>query len=446
MSDAVDWVEKTDVPVYDAHIVVDRETGLEHRIDGPKLQAIADRMNKRFEETGEESPIVIGHTRDGRPEWEQPPIVGYAHDFYVADNPKAGRPFLYARRYKLYKESTVGGEKLSAEEILKRYPRRSPEVWLNKNEIDPLALLGATTPMRDLGLVRNARQPLKYSAKAGMDYSAIVMAVEALLQQLKGGLVPEGSAEPEFDPANDLDSGNEQTANEAGAAPGDQEVDQGAEFSQPEDAEEGDGGENPFKKKYQMDQDHDSDDMNEAGGEEDAAKQYQAACASSTNSYLPGSNMNEPKKKTESGELERVKMQRDQAAIQAHNFEKRLTALEAENKALREARHEDRLKYQRQVRAADLKQLVSEGYALDVAEEVEEVATMSEENYKKYVDRVRKRYSRVPVGEDFIHTARISEGGPRQADSSIRDKAIEIAGRKGLDFAAALRMAQHGEQ
>lgn len=446
MSDPVQWVEKHDVAVYDAHIIVDRETGQEHTVDREKLQAIADRMNQRYQSTGEESPIVVGHTRDGKPEWEQPPIVGYAHDFYVQDNPKAGHPFLYARRYKLYPKSQVGDRELTAEEVMRYYPRRSPEVWLTRNEIDPLALLGATTPMRDLGLVRNSKsadkskhsKPLKYSIAGSnnMDYSAIVMAVEALLQQLKGGLVPEGDAEPAFDPGADpgaLDAGGSGVADEAGAdAP---EKNEAAEFG----GNDEDEGEDQDQFQYSREGPFDDDD------DDDESKKYNAACASSTNDYLPGDAMNEKKKKAPEGELERVKMQRDQKVIEASKLEQRVAALEEALTKSREQATADRLKYQRDIRAGELKQMVAEGFQLDVAEEIDDVATLEEEAYQKYLGKVRKRYSRVPVGEEFIRTAPAREGGLPTNSEALKNKAVDIATRKGVDYHTALRMAQSGE-
>lgn len=517
-ADLIDWVTKHDVPIYDSHLIVDKETGQHHRIDRARLQAIADRMNQRIQATGDESPIVIGHTIDGKPEWQQPPIVGYMDDFYVEDHPTAGRPFLYARNYRLYPKSHVGGEELTAEEIMKRFPRRSPEVWLKRNEIDPLALLGPTTPMRDLGLVRCERDykrdgdgrfasggdvfdkhqtaiakktlqmpdamagvmggPTKKQAEAflkkkkkgseqqedewrtgppprkdkdydaqerefdsddesnkyqrkqaPMDVSAIIMAMEALLQQIKGGMMPEGDAQPQIeDPAAEtgvIDEEQPIKAEAAAPAPPGETGSEAEEFTD----EEGEEGAAPpaEKKKYQADQG--------------------AANASSTNSYLPGDKMDKKKcsHTAEEKELERVKMQRDQKAIEKRTLEQRLAALEADNEALRAQVQDDRLRYQREVRTGELKQMLSEGYALDVAEEIEEVAELSDEAYSKYTDRLRKRYSRVPVGEDFIRTAPIRDSKAPKTSPEVASKAVEIAGKRSVDFATALKMAQSGE-
>src|SRR5690606_28370649 len=42
--------------------------------------------------------------------------------------------------------------------LIEEYPRRSVELWWNKKELDPIAMLGGTSPERDLSVViRNGR-------------------------------------------------------------------------------------------------------------------------------------------------------------------------------------------------------------------------------------------------------------------------------------------------
>lgn len=119
------------------------------------LQRVCDRMNQRFEQTGDLSPIVIGHTIDGAPEHDQPQKVGVLHNWRVGEF--AGRDAAYADHY-IKNENTVVVQgaplKLSAREVVERWPRRSGEIWFGKYEVDPHCLLGATTPCRDLGLLR----------------------------------------------------------------------------------------------------------------------------------------------------------------------------------------------------------------------------------------------------------------------------------------------------
>lgn len=396
-----EWLVRENVPVYDSHIVVDKETGEETVMDKGRLQKIADKMNLRYETTGEESPIVIGHTRDGLPEWKQPPIVGYAHDFYVEDHPKAKRPFLYAKTYKLHKTSTVGGEELTAEEILKRFPRRSAEVWLPDDMIDPLSLLGATTPMRDLGLVRNEK-PKKYQMGGGMDLAAMLTALKAIVSQLEQTVGPPELAVGEEEPESPFGDDAEEPPIQESADSGD------ATDGSPDDALEGDSGEPDEKpKKFEK------------------TEKTGAECADPV--------------------LERVKMQKDTEAIKTRLLEERLAAVETANKQLKEQHKLERLKYQKAVRGADLKQLLAEGYAIEVEEELEDLVDLPDDKYAKELDRRRKRYARVPVGEDFIQTARIQEGGPSAPTKELCQRAAAYAASSGKEYKAVLRAMQGGE-
>lgn len=414
-----DWVIRNDVAVYDGHVIVDRETGKEYPVTRERLQEIADRSNMRVESTGDECPIIVGHTQDGLPEWKQPPIVGYATEFYVGDHPKkANYPVLYAKNYKLYKKSKVGGEEMDAEEVMRRFPRRSPEVWLKDKIIDPISMLGATTPMRDLGLVRNSKKgkPLKYQMGGGLDVPAVITALEAMLSQLKGVVSPpEGSFEEEL--PNDNASPDIENEQDSGL-----DGDTGSET-----------GDDPFQ--YQADQ-----------SDQEDSEEGDSAMPSGSNDFLPSSGVDKEKKKKyekpKEAELERVQMQRDQKAIESKNLADRVALLESQLKDERERSATERLKYQKAVRAADLKQLVSEGYSLEVDEEIDELAELPDEQYSKRLGQIRKRYSRVPVGEDFILTAKIKEGGPRPVTRELTQKAAEEASKKGEDFGVVLRRLQ----
>lgn len=168
----VDWVIREKVAVTDAHQVKrhDPKTGKPYFIPltEERLQKIADARNEKIKRTGDESPIVVGHTnlKPGYPEWLQPPIVGYADSYEVGPHPKDGHPTLFAR-HKFYPTSKVGGEELSAEEVMRRFPRRSPEIWMAENDIDAISLLGATTPQRYNGLLMMAKVPDLVAADMG---------------------------------------------------------------------------------------------------------------------------------------------------------------------------------------------------------------------------------------------------------------------------------------
>jgi hypothetical protein len=129
------------------------------KIGEQELRWIAGNNNAQVKETGDEVPVTLGHTTDDAPESEQPPVVGYCRDFYVAPlvNAKtgeaSGRKAIYARTMTFTEEDV---EKFD----LKRFNRRSVELWIDDKSpaiIDPVALLSSTTPERPLGLLRLSR-------------------------------------------------------------------------------------------------------------------------------------------------------------------------------------------------------------------------------------------------------------------------------------------------
>ena len=80
-----------------------------------------------------------------------------------------------------------------------------------------------------------------------------------------------------------------------------------------------------------------------------------------------------------------------------------------------------------------------------VHEEIEDLATLSDEQYEKRMGTIRKRYSRIPVGESFIQTAALKEGVNVKNDRAVSSKAAEIASKMGKDFGEVLRQLQNGE-
>ncbi len=121
----------------------------------PHWERAANERHQR----GEHCPLVIGHTVDGAVEVDQPPKVGWITGPYkaVESHPNVVGPCLLGLHH-VRKESTLAlngvAIKLSARELLDRFPRRSAELWFSDYKIDPVALLGATTPCRELGALR----------------------------------------------------------------------------------------------------------------------------------------------------------------------------------------------------------------------------------------------------------------------------------------------------
>jgi hypothetical protein len=347
------------VAILDTHTMKHPTTHKEIVVDRAFLQRIADRNNKRIHDTGDEIPVCIGHTKEDDKETDGPPLVALARDFYVAPLYRSGRYGLWCK-WRVRK-----GKK----EKLIEYPRRSVELWLDDLSIDPIAILGATAPDRDLGLIRLSKDPSREHVTLNMqqyqnekdnsmdptqqaetELSLIRETPEwKFLQQLMQEIMAgeeggEGEPPPEM-PAN---------ANEPPIP------DQPSE--EPEEPEgPPDSGGPPVAKK-------------EAEFDEPELPEKKAAMASGTNTAGPY----QFSKKTQM------------------SLQDEVAELRASNRALL-------VHFCRNSRAADLAKLQGEGIDLDVDEELAIVAPedgepMSDAQYVNYRERIVKRYSRTPVG------------------------------------------------
>lgn len=151
------------VPIFDEHEDCD---GV--RYDYRLLSQIAQNNNDRIEDTGDLVPIVEHHTDDANDPKTDPEIFGYAGPFNVQRfGKKKPRWAIYARRWKIRAEK---------HDEAKLRPRRSVEIWPEDSPedryFDPIALLGAETPRRDLGILRYEKtgdktRKIRYSIPSG---------------------------------------------------------------------------------------------------------------------------------------------------------------------------------------------------------------------------------------------------------------------------------------
>jgi len=111
------------------------------------IDRLVARMREREATTGDLCPGVIGHTKDGEREIEGPPVTAYLRNWVKDDFFDTGRKAAFADIW-VFNEDV---------DTVRKFPRRSAEVWPDRYEIDPLSFLGATTPARDLGLMRLSR-------------------------------------------------------------------------------------------------------------------------------------------------------------------------------------------------------------------------------------------------------------------------------------------------
>ena len=127
--------------VLDACDFKDRKTGKKVQLDRNRLQKIADKRNRLVVERQSVAHYCLGHTKDDAPEWEQPPVTGVGTRWRVGQY-EDGTPNL----------EVYSWEKPGHEGVFDKYPQRSAELWLDPDDINPIALLSSTTPRRDLSL------------------------------------------------------------------------------------------------------------------------------------------------------------------------------------------------------------------------------------------------------------------------------------------------------
>lgn len=148
--DPRDYVVVPSVFVLDEFVMSDDKGRPVANVDKQFLEDIAKNMLGRKARTGDLCPIVIGHTADdttGSAEAAGPPLVGYADNWQVI-------PFFDTGKFGLAVDVWVLKNEVDR---VRRFPRRSSEVWVEAREIDPISFLGATTPCRDLGLLKLSR-------------------------------------------------------------------------------------------------------------------------------------------------------------------------------------------------------------------------------------------------------------------------------------------------
>lgn len=169
------FVVSHDIPLFDEHETDEEVIGPDGRWDGRSMQtkrytkavleSMCRNMNDIIADTGDYVGICIGHTPtpEQRRAGQLPgPIVGFAGPFYVGTIGNVRpRPCIFAKNWAIYRDKAG----MAAD-----YPRRSVEVWLDEDmhrrRFDPIALLGAESPARKLGL--------SYSqSEMGLTYSDI---------------------------------------------------------------------------------------------------------------------------------------------------------------------------------------------------------------------------------------------------------------------------------
>jgi len=413
------FITVTDVPIFDAH----------GDFAESDLIEIARNSQARIDDTGDACPLTLGHTPKRGENKPQPQIVGDARNFRVGQFGKT-KP-----RACIFADFNI--EAKHADTVREQYPRRSIELWPNDRVIDPIALLGATTPQRDLGLLKFNRhsddsihysrerdgEPIRHEMRDGAMFG--MEDFMSLFMETPVGKYLQNKME------EDMQAG-------AAASVNAEQVNKDAEELNAE-AEGKD-----------IDGDGDLDTLGTDEGDnlhDDDAPPDVDAEAGDDESPFPPDESNDPKKKKEpvkmakqekSEATEKIRMERDSLAIKFAKLEERLKVTESKLEAAEK-------KAAKAERERAFAQLESEGLDFERAEEMAYCEDMSAEQFAKHCDHMKKRYQRATPGRGRpLETRQIGDGGgePRKkviASGDELEQVHKFARDKGIKFDEALK-------
>jgi len=391
-----EFLNVRDVPVFVAHqaTLSDGRTV----IFGPEeLAAIVANCNRRIEETGDYAVITLGHTPPPGDDRPPPEVVGFAGPFRLGEF--AGKPAILAD-FHIFKEY---------QDILKKYPRRSPEFRLvedlRKTHLDPIALLGAEPPRLDMGLT------LLYQERDG---STLVERYAAVLPAASNTYVPSTTHKKER-----YTMANEELVQEIIQAL--EQLDW-VQWSKRKMAEEqaasNQAGQEPTEKLQQQP----SDKI-----DPEKAKQILE------DGEVHGKPLTEDQRKMFAAAASREKDQDQALRERYHLLEQHLERQRTELERLRqdvEAERASRVNAERYSQLVQLRQV----YAFDLEKEVERCrySRMTDEQFKDHLAIIRENYKRIPVGERLppLGAAVELDEAREQYSEDIRRRALAIAKRK----------------
>ena len=95
------------------------------------------------------------------------------------------------------------------------------------------------------------------------------------------------------------------------------------------------------------------------------------------------------------------------------------------------------VKLQKQAREAELKQLMFEGYQFDLTEELNDSEAMGEDEWRKYVGKIKTRFQRSPVGRPAVHPDQLTVAAADTNEAELAVKVRQFALKNKVDFKTA---------
>ncbi|MBC7238550.1 MAG: hypothetical protein H5T71_00405, partial [Chloroflexi bacterium] len=386
------------MPVFVAH---EAELSDGRRVTfGPdELAAIVENCNRRIEETGDYAVITLGHTPAPGEDKPQPEVVGFAGPFRLGEF--AGKPAILAD-FHIFQEY---------KDVLKRYPRRSPEFRLvddlRKTHLDPIALLGAEPPRLDMGLT------LLYSEREGNVLVERYAAVMPAGSNTFVSTVPSQDKE-RYTMDQDLLKQIIEAFNELDWV-------KWVKKKMAQEQAQG-GGETEGDNPQQQYEDQPSDKI-----DPEKAKQILE------DGTVHGKPLTEDQRKmfgaAASRERDADRELRERYRLLEQHLERQRTELEKLRRDV-EAERAARVNAERYSQLVQLRQV----YAFDLEKEVERCrySRMTDEQFKDHLAIIRENYKQIPVGERLPPlgaAVELDESREKYSEEVLR-RALEIAKRK----------------
>lgn len=362
-----------DVAILDEH---ERPEGYLGR---DKLQAIAERLNDRIEDSGDYTPIIIRHTPDDDSA-EQPPLVGFAGPFEVKKfGNKNPRWAIFAKDWAIEKGET---------KVASKHPRRSVELAIDRttkqpSHINSIALLGAEAPRRMLGL--------KLSDKDGYEVERYMM--------------PTGKEQQQASPLSALQGDDALIAKILAAL---EQTDVFVWVRQ--------------QQAMQATKDSQNPEDDDAGGEFAGAEDEQTAEAAGkqekpdmSSDKKPDEAKGKTDKLADNAEVERYKAEVDKYKADLDAASARIAALEKANV--------------RAARVDKLRDLADKGLAFDLDDAKGEVDKMeSDGEFDRYVAMLEKHCTKIPIDHNLPapKVDKLQAETEEKTDAAIRARADEI--------------------